>query len=580
MESIKALACPFINHRSLNDANTASREVVANICPADKLRHFGRVIVVPNRVLHQVLRAMTLVSDRTGRSVAVNVETIGNVRALTGWSEVMIDNSISLKVSREISLNSDANRIAKIRPASSTDQRAWHLSKNLVRRGVMADIFEYDVFLSFLSSDEEIVKPIWQELCLSGLRVFWSDASLKKEVGNSWFEVIQSSLERSRHLLLFCSSASMASEWVQREYKAFLNNCYKPRFRRLVPILLKGYKATDLPLFLRDIEAWRLDGATSMKEIVSILGGVDIEELRSENQFLKQTLETMSQEKASLEEELNRFHKQLKSHDNPHKLDVKLQSSTSLRANPEVADFEREKEEAFKFLGLPLEATSQDIGQRYATLKREYEALIINSPKALSDICESRLLILENAFWSVFFDRKAEEDQKVERAFEILQVSKEANRQEIEKRISELKAVCLRAMESSDTIIKEAAAKELEKLEEAFSMLNRSGVLVPHTTPDESEELIDVVVPQMGESIPEATITKWLKREGEQISRDEPLFEISTDKVDAEIPSPATGILSEILTDVGETVPVNQVVALILPVKASNEIIRVLHRDK
>jgi hypothetical protein len=45
MESIKALACPFINHRSLNDANTASREVVANICPADKLRHFGPVIV-------------------------------------------------------------------------------------------------------------------------------------------------------------------------------------------------------------------------------------------------------------------------------------------------------------------------------------------------------------------------------------------------------------------------------------------------------------------------------------------------------------------------------------------------------
>jgi hypothetical protein len=45
MESIKALACPFINHRSLNDANTANREVVANICPADKLRHFGPVIV-------------------------------------------------------------------------------------------------------------------------------------------------------------------------------------------------------------------------------------------------------------------------------------------------------------------------------------------------------------------------------------------------------------------------------------------------------------------------------------------------------------------------------------------------------
>ena len=73
----------------------------------------------------------------------------------------------------------------------------------------------------------------------------------------------------------------------------------------------------------------------------------------------------------------------------------------------------------------------------------------------------------------------------------------------------------------------------------------------------------EVVMPQMGESIAEGTITKWLKKVGERVERDEPLFEISTDKVDAEIPSPAAGTLTEIRHNEGETVEVNTVVALL-----------------
>jgi 2-oxoglutarate dehydrogenase E2 component (dihydrolipoamide succinyltransferase) len=72
---------------------------------------------------------------------------------------------------------------------------------------------------------------------------------------------------------------------------------------------------------------------------------------------------------------------------------------------------------------------------------------------------------------------------------------------------------------------------------------------------------IDVVMPQMGESIAEGTVTRWMKKVGDRVERDEPLFEISTDKVDAEIPSPAAGVLSEILAAEGKTVPVNSVVA-------------------
>src|SRR5580658_4088447 len=72
---------------------------------------------------------------------------------------------------------------------------------------------------------------------------------------------------------------------------------------------------------------------------------------------------------------------------------------------------------------------------------------------------------------------------------------------------------------------------------------------------------IDVIMPQMGESIAEGTVSKWLKKVGDTIKRDEPIFEISTDKVDAEIPSPSAGTLAEILVTEGQTVAVQTVVA-------------------
>ena len=74
---------------------------------------------------------------------------------------------------------------------------------------------------------------------------------------------------------------------------------------------------------------------------------------------------------------------------------------------------------------------------------------------------------------------------------------------------------------------------------------------------------IDVIMPQMGESIAEGTLSKWLKKLGDEVKRDEPIFEISTDKVDAEIPAPSAGVLAEIIVHEGTTVPVNAVVARI-----------------
>ncbi len=78
-------------------------------------------------------------------------------------------------------------------------------------------------------------------------------------------------------------------------------------------------------------------------------------------------------------------------------------------------------------------------------------------------------------------------------------------------------------------------------------------------------ELVDVVMPQMGVSVSEGTVTRWLRNVGDTVQADEPLLEISTDKVDTEVPSPGSGVVQEILVQEGETVPVGTLVARIGP---------------
>src|SRR5216117_4458079 len=82
-------------------------------------------------------------------------------------------------------------------------------------------------------------------------------------------------------------------------------------------------------------------------------------------------------------------------------------------------------------------------------------------------------------------------------------------------------------------------------------------------TDGETMSRVEVLMPQMGESIAEGTLSKWLKKVGDEVKRDEPLFEISTDKVDAEIPAPTAGVLAEIKVQEGQTVPVQTLVAVI-----------------
>ncbi len=168
----------------------------------------------------------------------------------------------------------------------------------------MPDIFDYDVFLSFSSKDEEVVKPVWQELSHSGLRVFWSDETLKQNVGQSFFEMIQESLINSRHFLLLMSANAAESEWVKLEYATFFNKCFlrAKGERRLIVHPIDGYDIARLPPFLKNLQI-----ARSVKAIIPLLGGVDIQALRKENAELRERVEAANRELRDLNDELRKL---------------------------------------------------------------------------------------------------------------------------------------------------------------------------------------------------------------------------------------------------------------------------------
>jgi hypothetical protein len=180
-----------------------------------------------------------------------------------------------------------------------------NLNKKNARRArysgeIMNDEFEYDIFLSFSSADEGEAKKIWQDLSASGLRVFWSDETLKKKIGESFFKVIQHNLENSNHFVLLWTPKSMKSKWVQLEYEAFFQHCHLADEQSRRFIIYKGNDSnqTSLPFLLKGIQTTQ-----SVKEIIHRTGGFNIHELVTENRNLKkqnnelkQTVEKMQQQ--------------------------------------------------------------------------------------------------------------------------------------------------------------------------------------------------------------------------------------------------------------------------------------------
>jgi hypothetical protein len=172
-----------------------------------------------------------------------------------------------------------------------------HRSDQKTTGSTRTDLFEFDVFISYTLEDIDTAQLVSQVLSSCGLRVFLSDATLKKKLGESWFEIIQSALEGSRHFLLLASQASMASPWVQREYKAFYNHCYKSGSRRLIPLAMGTYKNSQLPLFLKDLEAGHLHDDDCLTKIIRLFGGADLEQL-------KQRLSTTQEENRGLKQKV------------------------------------------------------------------------------------------------------------------------------------------------------------------------------------------------------------------------------------------------------------------------------------
>lgn len=131
--------------------------------------------------------------------------------------------------------------------------------------------YTHDVFLSFSIKDTEKAKKIWNDLSECGLLVFWSDGSLKRELGKSWFDKVEHSLENSQHMVLLVTQNSLKSKWVLREYKAFLNSCYEENKRRMIPILDSDVEVQDMPLFMREFQNFRVKETGAIRRMSELL---------------------------------------------------------------------------------------------------------------------------------------------------------------------------------------------------------------------------------------------------------------------------------------------------------------------
>jgi uncharacterized phage infection (PIP) family protein YhgE len=160
--------------------------------------------------------------------------------------------------------------------------------------------FEYDIFLSFSSKDETEAKRIWQKLRSSGLRIFWSDETLKQSVGQSFFDVIQKALIHSKHFVLLWTTNAKTSNWVKLEYETFFQKCYMTDNvnRRLIIFRGKDFHQTELPPFLSSIQTTQ-----SVSEIISITGGLDIRVLQKENKALKDQLSQLKGKMNTLQDQ-------------------------------------------------------------------------------------------------------------------------------------------------------------------------------------------------------------------------------------------------------------------------------------
>ena len=149
--------------------------------------------------------------------------------------------------------------------------------------------FLYDVFLSFSSKDRDYVIEIWDQLISSGLKVFWSDVSLKENAGKSFLDSIQNSLLQSRDLVIISSDNTWESTWVKEEYETYYNECFiKSKRERRIIVFQEPDTEVDkekIPVLLRKLQV-----SSSITDLIKLLGGTNIQALISENTNLKERI--------------------------------------------------------------------------------------------------------------------------------------------------------------------------------------------------------------------------------------------------------------------------------------------------
>lgn len=159
-------------------------------------------------------------------------------------------------------------------------------------------MFDYDVFLSFSAQDHELVKPIWQRLSSSGVRVFWSDETLKQAAGRSFVSVIQNALDASKDFVLVWTANAARSPWVEEEYQAFYSHAYirDKATRRLIVLCPDQAFLSKLPPLLRHLQS-----VQHVDDLARVLGVVDIQQLLARNAELEMLTGTLRERIAVLE---------------------------------------------------------------------------------------------------------------------------------------------------------------------------------------------------------------------------------------------------------------------------------------
>lgn len=226
------------------------------------------------------------------------------------------------------------------------------------------NFYDHDVFLCFASADKEQAKAIYYQMSLGGLRVFWAYETLKNNIGQSFFSVIQDALTHSEHFVLICTNNSMQSKWVREEYEIFFSQCYIPsnRERRLLLYCDANFDKSLLPTLLKNIQI-----ATSINKFIKKIGGVNRQELLNENKKLKDDILLLQRKNQQLEKKIKSINHYIEAN---KKLKIDIENISEKLSSVEKENINLQKKLTIALNALPKKILLVDDEEHIQTLYR------------------------------------------------------------------------------------------------------------------------------------------------------------------------------------------------------------------